>query len=336
MRTSTLAFGFALALSGSVLAQNPDVQAGASSESSTSVAASRSGAAARHEEGGGAALRPEYATASIAQGSEINATLTKPVDSRHAKPGDEVTAAFAQDTQAGGQIMQRGTKLVGHVTEAQARGRRSDSASPSASGSNESRLGIVFDKAILEGGREVPVNAMIQAIAASEAVASGNARGIESAAGGSALGSGRVSSSGPLGGGGIVGGVTGTAGSALGGAPNVGAGLGAAASSVGSASKSSAGAVGGLSVAGRLMSGSRGVFGMGGVDIASTAAGGAQGSYVLTSRTGNIGLERGTQLLLVEATGSAQGAVGGAAGGTSAAGNAVGSVAVGASETRRE
>ena len=336
MRTSTLALGFALALSGSVLAQNQDVQAGASSESSTSVSASRSGAGVRHDDSGAAALRSEQATASTAQGNEINATLTKPVDSRHAKPGDEVNAALAQDTQAGGQIMQRGTRLVGHVTEAQARGRRSDSASTGASGSNESRLGIVFDKAIPEGGREVPVNATIQAIAASEAVASGNARDIESAAGGSALGAGRVASSGPLGGGGIVGGVTGTAGSALGGAPNVGAGLGAASSSIGSASRSSAGAVGGLSVAGRLMSGSRGVFGLSGVDIASAAAAGAQRSSVLTSRTGNIGLERGTQLLLVEATAGAQGALGGAAGGTSASGRAAGSAAAGASETRRE
>ena len=306
MRASTLALGSVLALSGSVLAQNPDVRAGASTESSTSVSASRDGASARHEGGGSAAVQSEHANASVAQGSEMNATLTKPVDSRHAKPGDEVTAALAQDTQSSGVLLHRGTKLVGHVTEAQPRGRRSDSAG--ASGSGESRLGIVFDKAILEDGREVAANATIQAVAASEAAASGNARGVESTGGGSALGSGRASGSGPLGGGGIVGGVTGTAGSALGGAPNVGAGLGAAASSVGSVSRGSAGAVGGLSVAGRLMAGSRGVFGLRGVDLASTGGAGAQGSSVLTSRTGNIGLERGTQLLLVgRVAGGAQG-----------------------------
>ncbi len=300
MRTSTLALSFALALSGGVLAQNPDVQAGASGESSTSVSASRDGVAARQEARGLAAVQAERANTSVAQSGEMSATLTKPVDSRRAKPGDEVTAAVAQDTQGGGQvILRRGTKLMGHVTEAQARGRRSESAGASGGGNSESRLGIAFDKAILEDGREVPVNATVQAIAASEVVASGNARDLESAAGGSTLGSGRVSSSGPLGGGGIVGGVTGTAGSALGGAPNVGAGLGAAASSIGSGSRASTGAVGGLNVAGRLLSGSRGVFGLSGVDIASSAEGGAQGSAVLTSRTGNIGLERGTQLLLV-------------------------------------
>ncbi len=305
MRPSNLAFG-ALALVGSALAQTPDIRAGASSESSISVSASREGVAAQHEGGASAVVQSEHANASAVETSELNATLANPVDTRRAKSGDEVTATLVQDTQTGGQVLlHRGTKLVGHVTEAQPRVRRSDSAS--ASGSGESRLGIVFDNAILEDGRAVPINATIQAIAASEALASGNARAAESAADGHALGSGRASGSGPLGGGGIVGGVTGTAGSALGGAPNVG-GLGGVTSSVGSTSRASAGAVGGLTAAGRLTPGSRGVFGMGGVDIASSAGGGAQGS-VLTSRAGNVGLERGTQLLLVSrATGGAHGA----------------------------
>ena len=319
MRPSSLIFGMALALSGSVPAQNTDGPAGASSESSTSVSASRNGAGAQHEGSASTAVHTEHANAGAAQGSEMNATLTKPVDARRSKAGDEVTATLAQDTQNGGQVLlHRGTKLVGHVSEVQPRGRRTDSANASGSGSSESRLGIVFDKAILEDGREVPFNATIQAIAATEAAASGNARGIETAASGSTLGSGRASGGGPFGGGGIVGGVTGTAGAALGGATNVGAGLGGAAtSSVGSASRPSVGAVGGLSAAGRLMPGSRGVFGVSGVDIASAAGGHAQGS-VLTSRTGNVGLERGTQLLLVgEAAGGAQGSVGGALGSTS-------------------
>jgi len=271
MRTSTLLCAIGVALSGSVLAQSAGVHADAA-----------------------ATAQSEPARTSVVHGNEMNATLTSPVDARRAKSGDEVTASLAEDTQTAEQVtLRRGTKLVGHVTEAQARGRRTESTS--ASGSSESRLGITFDRAVLEDGREVPINATIQAIATSEAAASGHARDVE--AGGSTLGSGRVSG-GPLGGGGIVGGVTGTAGSALGGAANVGAGLGSAASGATSASRASAGAVGGLSAGGRLTSGSRGVFGMSGIDIASTAAGGAQASSVLTSRTGNIGLDRGTQLLL--------------------------------------
>jgi hypothetical protein len=85
------------------------------------------------------------------------------------------------------------------------------------------------------------------------------------------------------------------------------------------------------------MSGSRGVFGLSGVDMVSSAEAGARGSSVLTSSTGNIGLERGTQLLLVgQATGGAQGAVGGPVGGVSDTGSATGSAAAGASQTRPE
>ena len=74
--------------------------------------------------------------------------------------------------------------------------------------------------------------------------------------------------------------------------------------SAGALAKSS-GAVGGLDASGRLASGSRGVFGLKGVDI--SPAGGAQGS-VLTSSTGNVRLDRGTRMLLVN--GSASGAAG--------------------------
>jgi hypothetical protein len=89
----------------------------------------------------------------------------------------------------------------------------------------------------------------------------------------------------------------------------VGGGLGATAgSTVGGAARASGGAAGGLNAAGRLMSGSRGVFGMRGVEVVSAVAGSADVS-VLTSRTRDVELERGTQLLLVtRAAGSAQGA----------------------------
>ncbi|HJR70113.1 MAG TPA: hypothetical protein VKA43_08755, partial [Gammaproteobacteria bacterium] len=75
---------------------------------------------------------------------------------------------------------------------------------------------------------------------------------------------------------------------------------------------------------------SRGVFGMSGLDIASAAAGGAQGS-VLTSRTSSIDLPRGTQMLLVSraagnAAGNVQGATRGASGSASGAAGAAGNV----------
>lgn len=226
MRLSTLVFGIAVALGGSALAQYSDVRAGATSETNTSVSASHDGAAATHDSNTTIGATSGPRRAGIAQGTELRATLTTPVDARRAKPGDEVTATLSQNAQASGQVvLYSGAKLVGHVTEAQARGKRADAATAS----NDSRLGIMFYKAVLVTGREVPVNATIQALAVEEPEASGRGRDVENAAG-------------------------------------------------------------------RLVSGSRGVFGLKGIDI--VPAGTAQGS-VLTSRKGSVELEPGTQMLLV-------------------------------------
>jgi hypothetical protein len=48
--------------------------------------------------------------------------LEKGVDARKNKVGDEVTAKTTENVKAGGQIaVPRGSKIVGHVTEAKAR-----------------------------------------------------------------------------------------------------------------------------------------------------------------------------------------------------------------------
>jgi hypothetical protein len=73
---------------------------------------------------------------------------------------------------------------------------------------------------------------------------------------------------------------------------------GAATAAGGFAGGSSAGAVGGLSASGQWLAGSRGVFGIGDLELASAAAGGAHGS-LLTSPSRNVKLDGGTQLLLV-------------------------------------
>ena len=52
-------------------------------------------------------VQAERASDTAAPGNEINATLTSSVDARRAKSGDEVTAALAEDTQAGGQFILR-------------------------------------------------------------------------------------------------------------------------------------------------------------------------------------------------------------------------------------
>src|SRR5713101_7765789 len=140
-------------------------QASASADSKTSAQASKSGAAASNNTSGNASAQAGKNSASVAQGSTMNAVLTKPVDCKKNKPGDTVTGKTTENTKSDGEVViPKGSKLVGHVTEAKARGK----------GESESSLGIVFDKAILKNGQEVPLNANIQALAAAETMASGS------------------------------------------------------------------------------------------------------------------------------------------------------------------
>jgi hypothetical protein len=230
----------------------------------------------------------------------MNATLSKPIDARRANPGDEVSATLAHEASGNaGTPLPRGTRLVGHVTEAQPRGRRSGSAS----GSDSSRLGIVFDKAVLTDGREVPVTATIQAVA--EATTWSGRHGADGWTGTDTFAAGSAAGSAAGGGGGLVGRVAGTGGATLGSAAGVGAGFGRTLTSATSVASASAATAGGVGASGQLLAGSRGVFGMQGIELINGAASGAHGS-VLTSDTGNVQLGRGTQMLLVsEAAGNA-------------------------------
>jgi hypothetical protein len=83
----------------------------------------------------------------IAPGSVIPVKLTKTVDAKKAKTGDEVVANVTQDMKSGSGdlILPKDTKIVGHVTEAQARNKEQ----------KESQMGIAFDKAVTKDG---PVN----------------------------------------------------------------------------------------------------------------------------------------------------------------------------------
>jgi hypothetical protein len=83
------------------------------------------------------------ATGALSSGTTLQAELTKSIDAKKAKQGDEVTARLTQDVKSSGHVvLHKGSKLVGHVTEAQAKSKES----------SESKLGIAFDKAVLKGG----------------------------------------------------------------------------------------------------------------------------------------------------------------------------------------
>ena len=95
------------------------------------------------------------ASGALSSGTTLQAELTKSIDAKKAKPGDEVTAKLTQDVKARGKVvLHKGTKLVGHVTEAQAKSKEN----------SESKLGMAFDKAVLKGGEEMAFNGVIQAL----------------------------------------------------------------------------------------------------------------------------------------------------------------------------
>jgi hypothetical protein len=92
----------------------------------------------------------------VAPGSVIPVTLTKTIDAKKAKTGDEVVAKVTQDmkSNSGEVILAKDTKVMGHVTESQPRNKEV----------KESQVGIAFDHAVMRDGSQMQVPMSIQAI----------------------------------------------------------------------------------------------------------------------------------------------------------------------------
>jgi hypothetical protein len=227
----------------------------------------------------------------------LQAELTKSLDAKKAKSGDEVTAKLTQDVKANGKVvMHKGSKLVGHVTEAQAKSKENA----------DSKLGIVFDKAVLKGGEEVAFSGVIQALAppvqGTLGVAGDEGSNMGSGmGGGSSMGGGRSS-----GGGGIapIGAATSAAGSTVSSAAGtVGNVAGSTANSAAGVAGGAVNRTGGVAANGAINSAAHGVVGMQGLALNTATAGSAQGS-VISSPSRNVKLDSGTQMIL-QVTGSA-------------------------------
>jgi hypothetical protein len=270
-------------------------QVGAQASSQTNVEANKQGAQASSSGSATASAVGQAGqnSAALAGGSTFNATLSAPLDSKKCEPGDPVTARSSEPARSGGKpTFPKGTKFVGHVTQTSAR----------AKGESDSAIGIVFDKAILKNGEEIPVNLGIQAIASAQTSAAITASDIDTmgSMGGSAAGSGSA------GGRGVLGGASSTAGGAVGTVTNTAANVGGSAggtmnsatNATGSLASGTRGAVGGLNAGGQFTSNSQGVFGLSGLNLISTASTGAQSS-VITSGGKNVHLDSGTRMLLV-------------------------------------
>jgi hypothetical protein len=265
------------------------VQGGASAQSQTSVQTNKSGAQAS---GSGSAATSANANANagkssadLSSGTKVDAALAGSLDAKKNKPGDKVEARTTQDVKQDGKVvLKKGTRLTGHVTQAQAR----------ESGQSQSQLGIVFDHAMLSNGQEVPFNATVQALAAAQSSTSATSGADDMMSSGGAMGA--VSGT-TRGGGGLVGGVASTAGATTGTVVNTSGSVPVNAGGTLNSVTRSTGSVGGLTSAGLLTSNSSGVFGLQGLSIDSAASSATQGSMIVSS-TKNVHLDSGTQMLL--------------------------------------
>ena len=207
--------------------------------------------------------------ASLAGGTVLNATLNSSIDSKKAKPGEQITAHTTEAVKSrdGRTILPNGTKLIGHITQASARG----------NGQEQAMLAIQFDKAVLKDKQEMPLNVVIQAIAAPAQQAPSSAFGGGDAGRATAPGASSPSNN-----------------------PSMSGSRGGRSEGTSPADSypndNSNGAPGNESnSAGPLPTNARGVYGLDGVRISANANG--EGT-VLTSNAKNVHLDGGTRLLL--------------------------------------
>jgi len=218
-------------------------------------------------------------TSATAQGGlVVPVELAKSIDSKKAKVGDEVTAKVLSDVRSTrGVVIQKGSKLMGKVTEASARSK----------GDATSALGVAFDRAVLKNGSTLSLVSTIQAVIAPPSPAP-----LASTDGTSAGGATSSSGSGPIGAAGsATGAVANTAGSAVGAIGNTaGSAVGNAADDVTSTANVGANAP-------VITAQTTGVVGIKGLELNAASQTSASGS-VLSGEGKNVKLDSGTRLLV--------------------------------------
>jgi hypothetical protein len=203
----------------------------------------------------------------FAPGTIIRAELTKTVDAKKAKVGDEVPGKtmddFLSDTNE--VLAPSGSKVLAHVAE----------VTPHQ-GETASTLGIAFDKIVLKNGTEVPLKAAIQAIGWPESHA-----GAANEPMGESGGPGNMSSMPSAGRGGY----------GAPAAPSPGAGTPGSVNPQGPANADPNSAT---AINGQLTPKAQGVMGMPGVSLST----GATQDSLLSSQKHNVKLDSGTQMIL--------------------------------------
>jgi len=92
----------------------------------------------------------------LPSGTLLSVELSKGLDAKKSKANDKLEAKTASDLLVHGQIVvPRNTKILGHVTEAKVHSKDSPG----------SEIKLTFDRVQLKGGREIPLQLTVQAIA---------------------------------------------------------------------------------------------------------------------------------------------------------------------------
>ncbi len=87
--------------------------------------------------------------------SPVTAELTSKLDSKTAKAGDAVELKTTEKaTMADGTVLPKGTKIMGHVTEAQ----------PYISNTDNGRLTLQFDQAEVKNGQNMPIRSALETV----------------------------------------------------------------------------------------------------------------------------------------------------------------------------
>jgi hypothetical protein len=200
----------------------------------------------------------------LQSGTSIEAQLQQTLDVNKAAVGDEVVLTTTKTIKQNGQtVVQKGSRLIGRVTEVQQRTKQNA----------QSKLGVVFDR--IEGKNlSAPISASIVSITQA-AVNTSVGDTLNSDISGSSTSSGSVSRSG--GGGGLLGGVTNTVGGV-----------------VNSTTNTAGQTLGGTTqTLGRTLNG---------IQLTQSADANAAGSTTLSSQNKNLRIEKGVtfQLRLTE------------------------------------
>jgi len=115
------------------------------------------GSATVREAGSPSAQSDANRTPSSVRASSISAELTKGIDTKRAKVGDEVEARVTSSAKlTDGTELPRGTKLIGKVTDVHASSKQNKNA----------HLAFNLDHAVLKGGEQLPVHAALTSVTA--------------------------------------------------------------------------------------------------------------------------------------------------------------------------